>query len=65
MVESLRQNGGLKNGEWRLGLQHSFVARAECEQRGMNSGRIYDGHFFVVAAQLLRRVGVSVNVIYV
>ena len=40
VVESLRQNGGLKNGEWRLGLQHSFVARLEYEQRGMNSGRI-------------------------
>ena len=44
MVEGLRQNGGLKNGERRLGLQHSFVARAE----GTNSGRIYDGRFLLL-----------------
>jgi len=63
VVEGLRQNGNLKNDEWKLGLQHSFVARAEYEQRGMNSGRIYDSHFLL--SQRLRRVGVSVHVIYI
>jgi len=39
VVEGLRQNGGLKNDEWRLTAAF-FVARLEYEQRGMNSGRI-------------------------
>ena len=63
MVEGLRQNGGLKNGEWRLGLQHSFVTRAEYEQRGMNSGRIYDRHF-LLSRRNVSDVGVSVLFMY-
>jgi len=43
--EGLRQSRGLKNGEWGLGLQHSFVVRLEYEQLGMNTVEFYDGRF--------------------
>ena len=47
-----------------IGTVTFFVAKAEYEYRDINSEHFYDGHFFVGAAQCLRRIGVLVSVFY-